>query len=61
MAKITNKIDFKNAEINLPEGLIVEDTKEGKFTHKLQDVVARFEGSKVNISITENVEDLGTE
>lgn len=61
MAKITNKIDFKNAVINLPEGLIIEDTKDGMFTHKLQDIVTRFEDSKLNISITENTEDLGAE
>lgn len=58
MAKVTNKIAYKKAIINLPEGLIIEHDKDDipTGTHTLQDLADRFEDKFVSITVQEDVE-----
>ncbi|MDK1672899.1 YonK family protein [Staphylococcus saprophyticus] len=56
MAKITNSVAFKNALIDLSTNTIVEVTKDSEFTYSLSDVLNRFEGKYVAITIKEDAE-----
>ena len=58
MAKITNKISYKKAILNLPEGTITEHDKDDipTGTHTLQDLAERFDGKYVSITVQEDVE-----
>lgn len=53
MAKLNHTISFKNAEISLEDNQIVEFFKDEALTHRLSDIINRFNGKKVNITFQE--------
>jgi YonK protein len=53
MAKLNHTLTFKNAEISLENNEITEELKESFETHVLSDVLNRFIGKKVDITIKE--------
>lgn len=60
MAKITNSVAFKNATVSLADNEIIEVTKEDEVKYSLSEVLNRFEGKFVSLTIKEDSE-LGAE
>ncbi|QYG30002.1 YonK family protein [Mammaliicoccus sciuri] len=60
MAKITNSVAFKNATVSLADNEIIEITKDAEHKYSLSEVLDRFEGKFVSITIKEDSE-LGAE
>lgn len=56
MAKITNTINLKNAEIDFENGVITEFQKDFTSTYTFEDIFGRFKGKLVTINIKEDTE-----
>lgn len=64
MAQSQSKETFKNATIDVEEGKIVEDTKDGTLVYSLESFLARWngvEGVTINIGKNKDLEPDETE